>query len=176
MLDFDYVSPFGVLRLWGRKGQLYRVELIQRPSASTRRPLRPRTAGSLKPFVRMLDAYFEGEHVQCDPGKLLWNGTSRFEHRVYDALMDVPYGRTASYAQLARLCGSANAFRAVGNALGRNPLPVFVPCHRIVRADGALGGFTAGLTWKRKLLTHEGHVLRRGRLVAQASAATRSGG
>jgi methylated-DNA-[protein]-cysteine S-methyltransferase len=67
----------------------------------------------------------------------------------------VPYGKIASYADVARLAGSPKATRAVGNALGANPVPIVVPCHRIIHADQSIGGFSSGLPWKRFLLEIE---------------------
>ncbi|NIO12689.1 MAG: methylated-DNA--[protein]-cysteine S-methyltransferase, partial [Xanthomonadales bacterium] len=81
---------------------------------------------------------------------------SDFQRRVYLRLMEVPRGEVVSYSELAELAGVPGAARAVGQALGRNPVPIFVPCHRVVRKDGRAGGFGAGMEWKRCLLAREG--------------------
>lgn len=83
---------------------------------------------------------------------------SEFELGVWAALQDIPFGETRTYGELARAVGDAGAARAVGGANGRNPLPVVVPCHRVVAADG-LGGFSGGAGIKERLLAHEGTLL-----------------
>ncbi len=79
-----------------------------------------------------------------------------FQRRVWDALRAIPYGTTLSYSELARRLGDLRATRAVGAANGKNPIPIIVPCHRVVGANGALTGFGGGLDRKRWLLEHEG--------------------
>jgi methylated-DNA-[protein]-cysteine S-methyltransferase len=78
-----------------------------------------------------------------------------FQQRVWNAARRIPIGQVRTYVDVARLAGSPAASRAVGNALGLNPVPIVVPCHRVIRADDALGGFAAGVRWKRFLLEHE---------------------
>lgn len=82
------------------------------------------------------------------------SGTA-FQEAVWNEMIDIPYGQTKTYAQLARAVGSPNAYRAVGMAANRNPLPIFIPCHRVVGADGALVGYALGLDAKRYLLDLE---------------------
>ncbi len=101
-----------------------------------------------------LRAYLEGrlaaiEDLPVDPG-----GTP-FQARVWAALRAIPTGRTCSYAELARAIGSPSAVRAVGGANGKNPIGLVIPCHRVIAADGGLGGYSAGLDRKRWLLAHE---------------------
>lgn len=84
---------------------------------------------------------------------------SKFEHRVWNALCTIPYGTTTSYGELARLLGDRHATRAVGLANGKNPIPIIVPCHRVVGAKGELTGFGGGLERKRWLLEHEGALM-----------------
>jgi len=83
-----------------------------------------------------------------------------FQRRVWEALRAIPYGATLSYSELARRLGDVRATRAVGAANGRNPIPIVVPCHRVVGADGSLTGFGGGLDRKRWLLEHEGALMR----------------
>jgi methylated-DNA-[protein]-cysteine S-methyltransferase len=101
-----------------------------------------------------LDAYFAGGRTAFDL-PLAPRGTP-FQLRVWAALRELRYGETISYAELARLVGDPRAVRAVGGANGRNPLPVIVPCHRVVGTDGSLTGFGGGVERKRWLLAHEG--------------------
>jgi O-6-methylguanine DNA methyltransferase len=92
------------------------------------------------------------------PGELppldLTSGTA-FQQRVWQALLEIPSGETRSYAQVARAIGQPAATRAVGSACGANPIPVLVPCHRVLAANHKLGGFSAGVDWKRLLLGRE---------------------
>jgi methylated-DNA-[protein]-cysteine S-methyltransferase len=108
--------------------------------------------------ARQLDAYFAGELVDFDlPVEL--EGTE-FQERCWLALATIPYGQTVSYGEQARRLGlGPDAARAVGAANGRNPLPIVLPCHRVVGADGSLTGFGGGLHVKRYLLEHEGALL-----------------
>lgn len=78
-----------------------------------------------------------------------------FQRRVWRALMQVPYGQTASYADIARRIGRPGAARAVGQANGANPIPIVIPCHRVIAADGTIGGYSGGLDVKRRLLELE---------------------
>jgi methylated-DNA-[protein]-cysteine S-methyltransferase len=101
-----------------------------------------------------LARYFEGRRVALDLPLDLAEGTE-FEREVWSAARQVPHGTVASYAEVARGVGSPRATRAVGNALGKNPVPIVVPCHRILHADLSIGGFSSGLPWKRFLLELE---------------------
>jgi len=100
-----------------------------------------------------LDAYLAGE-LRDFTIPLRPQGTP-FMCRVWQALRDIPYGQTRSYMQIAALLGNPKAARAVGSANNRNPIPLFIPCHRVVGADGSLTGFRGGLEMKRKLLELE---------------------
>ena len=84
-----------------------------------------------------------------------WSGHTEFQQRVWKALCAVPSGCTRTYAEVAAVIGSPGALRAVGNACGANPIPILVPCHRVLAAGNKLGGFSGGLDWKRKLLAIE---------------------
>ena len=103
---------------------------------------------------RQLDAYFDGRLRRFDL-PLAPQGTD-FQQRCWAVLRGIPFGETISYAEQARRLGSPRAARAVGQANGANPLPVIIPCHRVVAADGGLGGYTGGLHIKRFLLALEG--------------------
>ncbi len=78
-----------------------------------------------------------------------------FQRKVWHALRRIPFGTVCTYAQVAQAIGKPGAARAVGNACRANPIPILIPCHRVIGAGGRLGGFSAGLKWKRKLLVHE---------------------
>jgi len=104
--------------------------------------------------ARELDEYFAGRRHRFDL-PLDWQLAHGFRRTVLTHLPDIGYGRTASYAAVAQLAGNPKAVRAVGTACATNPLPVVVPCHRVVRSDGSLGGYLGGVDAKRFLLTLE---------------------
>jgi len=108
----------------------------------------------IAPVKKALERYLEGRERRLDLPLDLAFGTA-FQRSVWDAARAIPYGQVVSYADLAKRSGYAKASRAVGNALGANPVPIVVPCHRIIHADRSIGGFSSGLTWKRFLLELE---------------------
>jgi methylated-DNA-[protein]-cysteine S-methyltransferase len=112
-----------------------------------------RDANALREARAQIDAYFAGELTQFN--LTLAPQGSPFQLAVWDELRRIPYAATTSYGALARKLGDAGASRAVGAANGRNPLPIIVPCHRVIGADGSLTGFGGGLPNKRFLLDHE---------------------
>lgn len=114
----------------------------------------PAAADRLQEACRQLEEYFAGRRREFSV-PLAPEGT-RFQRRVWDELARIPYGETISYRELARRSGNPKASRAVGGANGRNPLPVIIPCHRVIAADGSLGGYSSGLERKRELLALEG--------------------
>ena len=106
---------------------------------------------------RQLEEYFDGQrqdfHLPLCP-----EGTE-FQKKVWQVLCRIPYGQVISYRELAARVGSPRAFQAVGQANGHNPLPILIPCHRVIAADGTLGGYSGGLERKRFLLHLEGNDL-----------------
>lgn len=101
-----------------------------------------------------LQRYFNGEHVDfCD--RLDLSGATSFQQKVWEIAQSIPYGQTKSYGWVAERLGKPQARQAVGQALGRNPLPIIIPCHRVVRRDDNLGGFSGGLDMKKRLLRLE---------------------
>lgn len=110
----------------------------------------------LREARRQLEAYFAGELELFDL-PVAMHGTP-FQLRVWEALRSIPFGETVSYAEIARRIGNATAVRAVGAANGRNPVPIVVPCHRVIGADGSLTGYGGGIERKKWLLAHEGRA------------------
>jgi methylated-DNA-[protein]-cysteine S-methyltransferase len=107
----------------------------------------------------LLTRYFAGEQVAFDlPLEL--EGFTRFQREVYRVVAEIPYGKALSYAEVAAACGCPKGARAIGGAMARNPLPILIPCHRVVGASGVMTGFTApgGVASKRELLLMEGGV------------------
>ena len=107
---------------------------------------------------RELDEYFEGRRKRFEL-PIDWSLTRGFTRGVLQATARIPYGEVGSYASVAGEAGSPRAVRAAGNALGANPMPVVVPCHRVLRTGGALGGYTGGIERKEFLLRLEGSLL-----------------
>ena len=94
-----------------------------------------------------------------EPGEfppLDWAGTTDFQKSVWKAMLKIPLGKTRSYGEIAQAIGNPKAVRAVGGACGANPIPVLVPCHRVLAANNKIGGFSSGLGWKASLLEREG--------------------
>ncbi len=158
-------SPWGALELLAEDGQLQAVmfadsaELAQEPGSPARQSTGRRSGSAADRWVleqteRQLEEYVQGQRQQFEL-PLLPRGTD-FQRRIWTALASqVAFGQTVSYGGLAALAGRARAVRAVGNAVGRNPWVIVVPCHRVLASGGLLGGFGSGLDRKRGLLRHE---------------------
>jgi methylated-DNA-[protein]-cysteine S-methyltransferase len=124
-------------------------------------------------WVVLLERYFGGERVDfpLDVGAFAEaHGCTRFEADVLRALASVPYGSTVSYGELAALAGRPAAQRAAGSVMARNPLPVILPCHRVVRSDGTLGNYGDDPRWKARLLRLEGALPTSGQRAHPAAA------
>ena len=104
---------------------------------------------------RDLDEYFAGRSRGFDT-RIDWSLTSGFGRRVLRATSEIPFGKVSTYREIAAAAGSPNGSRAAGNALGANPIPIVVPCHRVLRTGGGLGGYTGGVDRKERLLRIEG--------------------
>jgi methylated-DNA-[protein]-cysteine S-methyltransferase len=156
-------SPIGPLDLTVVDGAVARLAFVDDPAGAARptgsageagvvgeRPREPGTAA----VVAALEAYFAGRIDALDEIPVASVGTP-FQHAVWAALRRIQPGTTVSYAQLATAVERPRAVRAVGQANGRNPVAVIVPCHRVVRHDGTIGGYAGGLDRKRWLLDHE---------------------
>lgn len=165
LLDVAYTttdSPFGPLLLASTGKGLVRVGLPNQDSdellidLATR--VSPRVLEAPAQFEearRELDLYFAGELTQFDL-PLDWRLSKDFRRRVLRGIARIPYGQTRSYTEMARSAGNERAVRAAGTACGSNPLPLVVPCHRVLRSGGALGGYGGGLPMKEGLLRLEG--------------------
>ncbi|MFW6161523.1 MAG: methylated-DNA--[protein]-cysteine S-methyltransferase [Planctomycetota bacterium] len=115
----------------------------------------PSGDGDAAQLAAELARYFAGEADPFQVALDLSDGTA-FQRRVWETLRGIPFGETVSYGELAERVGSPRGARAVGRAVGANPVGIVVPCHRVIRADGGLGGFGSGVPVKRWLLRHEG--------------------
>jgi methylated-DNA-[protein]-cysteine S-methyltransferase len=150
-------SPVGPLLLAGDEDGLRLVHFAtgRRPMSPLREWIEDRTP--FKEAIRQLEAYFEGKLKDFDV-PLVLDGTD-FQLLVWNNLRKIPYGETVSYGQLARRIGSPEAARAVGLANGSNPIPIIIPCHRVIGSNGDLTGFGGGLPVKKKLLALESRQL-----------------
>jgi methylated-DNA-[protein]-cysteine S-methyltransferase len=146
-------SPIGELALTAADGLLTGVHMPNQRHAPTLPLDYERDDAGLVDVVAQLEAYFAGTLTDFDL-PLAMRGTD-FQHRVWAALCEIPYGETISYGELARWVGNPKASRAVGLANGRNPVAIIVPCHRVIGADGSLTGYGGGLDRKVWLLEHE---------------------
>jgi methylated-DNA-[protein]-cysteine S-methyltransferase len=165
LLDVAYAtldSPVGVLLLATTPKGLVRVAYLDDddPDAALTdlaRRVSPRVLAAPRKLDtprRALDEYFAGrrDHFELD---LDWQLMTPFGQRVLEATAAIPYGSVSSYGEVAARAGSPRGSRAAGNALGANPLPIVLPCHRVVHAGGGLGGYTGGVARKQTLLAIE---------------------
>ncbi|MGI5340861.1 methylated-DNA--[protein]-cysteine S-methyltransferase [Streptomyces sp. CA-181903] len=148
-------SPYGPLTLVAADGTtlsgLYVLDQRHRPGDEGFGHPDPAPFGQV---ARQMAAYFEGRLTRFDV-PLDLRGTA-FQRRVWAGLLEIPYGETMSYGELARHIGAPSASRAVGLANGKNPVSIIVPCHRVIGADGSLTGYGGGVDRKRRLLELEG--------------------
>lgn len=142
-----FESPLGTLYLLFMGKNLIGIR-YQKPLGVLRKMNAP---ASLKKELR---EYFEGGREEFTQDIEIQKGTE-FDKEVWLALKEIPYGETRTYKWLAERLGKPNAARAVGQSLGRNPIPILIPCHRIIESDGSLGGYSCGVDIKRRLLDIE---------------------
>jgi len=165
LVDVAYArveSPVGELLLAGTRRGLVKVSFeTEDPEATLERLAREVSPRILEQPARLdaarreLDEYFAGRRRAFDLD-LDWRLTHGFRRRVLRATARIPFGETSTYSRMATAAGSPRAYRAAGTALGSNPLPIVVPCHRVLRSGGALGGYGGGLPRKEELLRLEG--------------------
>ncbi len=143
-------SPIGILTIREKDGAICRIELALNDHDVSEESTSPLLLEARK----QIEQYFSGQRKTFDL-PLQMNG-SPFDRNVWNALLDIPYGKTVGYGEIAHRIGRRNAARAVGGAVGRNPLLIVVPCHRVIRSNGELGGFAAGIDAKKTLQQTEG--------------------
>ncbi len=150
-------SPLGILTLYGNGHALTAIRISEAPLLNKVANKTELNAGAhdaiLNKAKQQLEKYFKGKLTSFDV-PLEVKGTP-FQKKVWNALSKIPYGKTASYKDVAVMVGNPKACRAVGTANGKNPLCVLVPCHRVISHDGSIGGYTGGLSKKRYLLSLE---------------------
>lgn len=148
-----YESPVGPLLLAGSRDELNYVSFSSGRHAVAVEPGWSEERSCFSDAVRQLDEYFAGERKAFSL-RLNPEGTE-FQRAVWAELQKIPYGETISYKQLAERIGRGKAVRAVGAANGANPIPIIIPCHRVIGNDGSLTGFGGGLPLKKRLLEME---------------------
>ncbi len=156
---------------WSDRG-VTRLQLPERSHSDTERRLRGRSAhggaglppSAVRATIGLLERYFAGEPVDLSKVALDLSGVSPFHRKIYDAARALAWGKTATYGELAQRAGARDAARAVGQAMGKNPVPIIIPCHRVLAAGGKIGGFSAhgGTSTKQRLLALEGVHLAHG--------------
>ena len=159
-MDFAlFNSPIGTLKLSADNGQIVNIQLPgwDGETKTDKNAVKPTKENGLLEACTFLEDYFAGKKVTWQ-GRQIPEGTE-FYTKVWQATSEVPFGTTISYNALGQKAGRQGAARAVGSAMARNPLPILVPCHRVITSDLKLGGFGGGLDMKRWLLKHEGIVL-----------------
>ncbi len=155
-------SPIGALDVTvDEAGRVVRIDMLDDdcpngPGPDAEAIRGPLGAARCVPVFAQLDEYFAGQRQRFDL-ELAPNGTD-FQQRVWSVLRTIPFGHTIAYAEQASRLGRPTAARAVGAANGRNPLPIVVPCHRVIGKNGALVGFAGGVPKKQWLLAHEAAV------------------
>jgi methylated-DNA-[protein]-cysteine S-methyltransferase len=152
---YDYFDTglIGTLTLVGDDAGLRRIEFEKKKAPLAIEPDWQRNPNLFAPAKNQLAAYFNGELQQFDL-PLAPKGTA-FQLSVWEALKKIPYGGLASYGEIAAAIGNPKAVRAVGGANARNPIPIIIPCHRVIGSDGSLTGFGGGLTTKQRLIDLE---------------------
>ena len=161
-----YNSPIGIMRISDNGTAITEVQVIKIASSAemaaggcempSEYAEQPQASSPLaKDCIKQLTEYFAGDRKTFDLPLDFSRGTE-FQQKVWKALVNIPYGKTETYAGIAKLAGSPGGCRAAGNAVGANPFLVVVPCHRVIKTDGSIGGFGAGLAAKRALFDVEG--------------------
>lgn len=156
-------SSLGYILLVARNGRLFRLDIMAGEPHLIKKELAAAYPGSVeseKPFREIredLDRYFKGEKVEFR-AEIDISGLRPFTQKVLKELMNIPYGELRSYGWIGKRLGYPSASRAVGQAVGRNPIPIIIPCHRVIRQDGNIGGFSSGIHIKKMLLSIEGSL------------------
>jgi len=151
MNTHHYKSPVGILEITADDRAVTEVYILKEYPSEIQTSKNSIIVETCKQF----DEYFGGNRQVFDL-PLSPQGGTPFQQTVWKQLQEIPYGKTISYAQLAQAVNNPKACRAVGSANGKNPIPIIIPCHRVIASDGSLGGYGSGLVIKKQLLDLEG--------------------
>ena len=151
---FFYETEIGLIAISELDGEIKNLYFSK--SSAPEFDVRIKESKVLKEANRQLKAYLKGDLREFSL-PLAPDGTE-FQVNVWKALCDIPYGKTASYMEIAAVVNNPKAYRAVGNANNKNPIPVFIPCHRVIASNGKLAGYGGGIAIKEKLLKLEGAI------------------
>ena len=153
--SFCYKSPIGWIDIIAEENRILRASFSEETPSSG--PTVPPTLPVLTRTIKLLDLYFAGGPIDFVEISVQLVYTTDFQQQVWNAIRQIPYGEVRSYQWIADQIGRPKSARSVGNAVGANPVSILIPCHRVIRSNGALGGYGGGLERKRQLLALEGH-------------------
>ncbi|MFC2152510.1 methylated-DNA--[protein]-cysteine S-methyltransferase [Bacteroidota bacterium] len=153
MFEAYYKSPISNLRIISNDSDIIKIEFTDDFYKMKMIPVQ------IQDCINQLDEYFKGQRkeftVRINPA-----GTE-FQSKIWNLLLKIPFGKTTSYIDLAKQYGDEKAIRAIASANGKNPIPIIIPCHRVIGHDGSLTGYAGGLLKKQWLLEHEGGLAQR---------------
>jgi len=154
MDEYILDAPVGFLHLKATKDALVEISFLEQ--VKKQNSTKP-TSAIIEKTVEQLNEYFEGDRTVFEL-PLAPEGTD-FQLEVWNLLKEIPYGATTTYSKLSHNLGNPKAVRAIGKANGQNPIPIIIPCHRVIGANDTLVGYAGGIEIKRRLLQHEGALL-----------------
>ena len=154
MNDFLYKSPLGILKIIAVDNKVTRISFLHSQSEKQKKP-----DHFISTVIKKLDAYFNDHHKPLD-FEMNAEGTA-FQKKIWRLLLAIPVGTTVSYHKLAQTYGNVKAIRAIGAAIGKNPIAIAIPCHRVIGSDGNLVGYAGGLDKKKALLEHENVLIQK---------------
>ena len=153
--SFCYKSPIGWIDIIAEENCILRASFSEEASLSG--PTFPPNLPVLTRTIKLLDLYFAGGPIDLAEIPVQLAYATDFQQQVWNAIQQIPYGEVRSYKWIAEQIGKPKAVRAVGGAVGANPVSILRPCHRVIRSNGALGGYGGGLERKHQLLALEGY-------------------
>ncbi|PLX19422.1 MAG: cysteine methyltransferase [Marinilabiliales bacterium] len=150
MFEAYYKSPVGNLRIISNDTDIIKIEFTDEYFKMKMTPVQ------IQNCINQLDEYFKGKRTDF---KLNINPSgTEFQSKIWNLLLKIPFGKTISYLELSKQFGDPKAIRAIASANGKNPIPIVIPCHRVIGNDGSLTGYAGGLLKKQWLLEHEGAI------------------
>ena len=154
--SFYYKSPIGWIDIIAEGNQILRASFSEETPVSG--PTFPPTLLVLTRTIKLLDLYFAGGPIDFAEISVQLAYGTEFQQQVWKTIQEIPHGEVRSYQWIADQIGRPKSARSIGNAVGANPVSILIPCHRVIRSNGALGGYGGGLERKRQLLALEGHA------------------